>query len=72
MTEDQANDIYQQIEAMRKEFQGSISRIERKLDPISDAYNAASKLGAWAKYLLYFIATMVGIALTFRELFKKN
>ena len=45
-----------------------LDRIETTLKPIAEAYYAASRLGSWAKYLLYIIAAILGILLTIKQL----
>jgi hypothetical protein len=47
-----------------------LDRIETTLKPIAEAYNAASKLGTWAKYALYIVASILGILLTIKQLRK--
>jgi hypothetical protein len=53
-----------------KTLKDQLDRIEKTLQPIADAYNAAQRLGAWGKYLLYFIASILGILLTIKNLKK--
>lgn len=55
-----------EIESLRTQ----LDRIEKTLKPIAEAYNAVGKLGTWAKYILYFIASVLGIILSIKQLKK--
>jgi len=50
-----------------EEILRELAAINKKLDPIYEAYNAVSILGTWAKYILYIVATVLGIILAARQ-----
>ena len=53
-----------------RQLKDQLDRIEKTLEPIADAYNAAARLGTWGKYILYFIASVLGILLSIKQLKK--
>ena len=53
-----------------QQLKTQLDRIEKTLEPIAEAYNAAQRLGVWAKYLLWIIASILGILLTIKQLKK--
>lgn len=55
-------------ECSHEELRDEIREIKETLQPIADAFNAVSKLGSWGRAFLAFIAIMVGLVLSIRQL----
>lgn len=53
-----------------KELLEKIEEINKKLDPIYNAYQTANTLGVWAKWLLGFLLLVASLILAFKQVFK--
>ncbi len=52
-----------------QELMEEIRKINVKLDPIYESYNAAQKLGGWAKWSLGFLLLITSLYLAFKQIF---
>lgn len=59
------------ISEMKEAMDGRFDTMDKKISPMIEAYQAAIKLGAWAKYLLWFLGAAVGLFLAIKQAFKK-